>query len=185
MDKASKKQHASNRSAADKNVAASASSEQSGMQSSVHNAQPARRNWGGARAGSGGGPRLNKYLGSLKHEVLTYRQRYGKMPLDHLMNALNEECPPKAKGEKEVDYLHRQVQWLKRQDWAAVQAAPFMHAKLASIEITATGPEPVKQEVDLSLLNREELVQLKGLVTKARKKESTEITLGEDQYHEA
>lgn len=123
-------------------------------------------NWGGSRRGAGyrhGNP--GGSVNSLKHEVLTYRAKYDCLPLDYMLKILNEE--------KETD---------ERRMWAAEHAAPYLHAKLASIEVTSSG-ETVKHPVDLTKLTDKELDQLETLVNKASKTPE-EVTLDETQYHE-
>jgi hypothetical protein len=126
-----------------------------------------KSNWGGSRRGAGfrHGP-VGGSVNSLKHEVLTYRNKYDCMPLDYMLKVLNEE--------QETD---------ERRQWAAEHAAPYMHAKLASIEISSADNGPVKHEVDLAKLSDKELDQLEALVVKASKP-AEEMTLDDADYHE-
>lgn len=146
-----------------------------------------RRN-GGARPGAGRKPgSLGKgaHISSLKNEVLHFRQKYGRIPLDHMLRVLNTDCTPQGENEEPEAYRRRLRHIEDRQDWAAQAAAPFMHAKLASIEIVAGGA-PVQQEVDLTKLDNNELDQLERLVNKAAKHPelAPPIDLDESQYHE-
>lgn len=140
---------------------------------------------GGYRPNAGRPPGKGESVSSLKNEVLHYRRRYKRMPLEHLMNALNDECSPKRNKETEAEFFARQAKWRGRQDWAAVQAAPFMHAKLASVEIV-TGGQPVQHPVDLKKLTPEELDTMEALVRKAsiNPEDMRAIELDESQYHE-
>jgi hypothetical protein len=170
------------------------------------------RGWGGRRDGAGNNHKIGQFQGgtvnSLKNEVLTLRSKYGKMPLDHMLKVLNNDdfpdppTPPKLpparatdKERKEYEsaakkyevallkYEKARAHFIARQDWAAEHAAPYLHARLASIEITAPGPA-VRREVDLTKLTNEELNNLEALVVKASKEPVEEVTLDEDQYHE-
>lgn len=163
----------------------SETSTQAGSTSTTGTAVVERR--GGYRPGAGRkvGSRPGQNIHTLKNEVLHYRNKYKKMPLDHLLHVLNENAPDKIKGEKDLDYIKRFVRWQNRVDWAAVQSAPFMHAKLASVEIVDNG-KSVQQPVDLKKLTPEELDTMEALVRKAsiNPDDAQEIELDETEYHE-
>ena len=152
-------------------------SELPSAKSVVHNTH------GGARAGAGNHHRIAQGVHSLKNEVLTLRAKYGVMPLDHMMQVLNADKPAKVQGEDTQAYLARLARHEARQDWASAAAAPFMHHKLASIEIV-TSDQPVQHEVDLTKLDDKELDMLGKLVNKASKNPDAAMTLDESQYHE-
>lgn len=133
---------------------------------------------GGARANAGGGPRRVE-VRSLKNEVLYLRAKYKKMPLNHLLEILNNKPPPRIQDEDAQPYLARRKAHQARQDWAAQTAAPFMHHRLSAIEISGPDGGPIHQKVDITKLTGEELDALEKLVRKA-----SIVTLDEDQYHE-
>jgi hypothetical protein len=144
-------------------------------------------NWGGARRRT-----RAVTINSLKNEVLTLRSKYGVMPLDHMLKALNQPLPDipenidlkDADAVKERDRLIvERKEIIGRQDWAAEHAAPYLHAKLASIEVTTAGRDPVKHPVDLRKLSDKELDALETLVNKATMTPE-EVTLDESQYTE-
>jgi hypothetical protein len=149
-------------------------------------------NWGGARPKSG--RRRGGSLGQLQYDCLSYRKKYGVMPVDHMLKILNEPLPDipdlsetatKEEKEKRNDLLRERRQLQRRQDWAAVNAAPYMHQKLAQVEVIQQDDHE-HPEVDLSKLAPEELDALEALVIKASEvpPEDLELTLDEDQYHE-
>lgn len=148
-----------------------------------------KNGWGGARRGAGNSHVLGGGVNSLKNEVLTLRAKYKKMPLDHMLKVLNTdppELPKKTKAnaaEYELLVMERES-IIARQDWAATAAAPYMHAKLASIEVSvAEGGSPVRHEVDLTKLSEDELDHLETLVNKATA-DPKEVTLDDGDYHE-
>jgi hypothetical protein len=120
---------------------------------------------GGQRIGSGRPRVLAPGVRDLRNDVYRLRERWGIMPLDYMLKVLNTE--------KETD---------ERKMWACEHAAPYLHSKLASIEIVQ-GEAPVRHEVDLTKLSMKELDQLEALVDKASKK-TDEITLDDTQYNE-
>lgn len=145
--------------------------------------QPVKGKWGGARRGAGKHYPIAAGVRSLKNEVLTLRAKYGVMPLDYMLSVLNQEPPTRERNETDKDYLKRLARFEGRKDWAAMQAAPYLHHKLASIEITVPEGGAAKHDVDLTKLSDKELDQLESLVYKASKQSST-LTLDEDQYYE-
>lgn len=121
---------------------------------------------GGYRNGAGRKRAVspNLTVRDLRHDVFRMREKWGIMPLDYMLQVLNTE--------KETD---------ERKQWAAEHAAPFLHSKLASIEIVQSNT-PIRHEVDLTKLSNAELDQLEALVGKAAKTPD-EVTLDDTQYH--
>lgn len=99
---------------------------------------------GGARPGAGkkDGPRYQKRLRS-------FRERYPVFPLEYLMDVLNTEEAPAEERFR-----------------AAVQAAPFVHPRLAAIQIQQLA-EP-QHSLDLTKLTDEELIFFERILAKAQ-----------------
>lgn len=98
---------------------------------------------GGARPGAGkkDGPRYQKRLRS-------FRERYPVFPLEHLMDVLNSDAPAEERFR------------------AAVQAAPYVHPRLAAIQIQQL-QEP-QHSLDLTKLTDEELIFFERILAKAQ-----------------
>lgn len=96
----------------------------------------------------GGRPKgsLNKrtYL-TVEH----YRENFDVLPLDYLLGILNDSRATKS-----------------RKFDAARAAAPYLHSRLSSTELTGKGGGPVQWGIDLSKLNDEELSVLERLMAK-------------------
>jgi hypothetical protein len=76
------------------------------------------------------------------------RTTYDILPLDHMLNILNDEQEP-----------------AERRDRMAMAAAPYVHSRLTATEITGAERGPVKYSVDLKKLSNEQLVQLERIMT--------------------
>ena len=73
----------------------------------------------------------------------------GEMPLAYMLRVMRDESVPMA-GRME----------------AAARAAPYCHAKLANVEITAA--VQVEQPIDFSMLDAEERQQLRAMLERRR-----------------
>jgi hypothetical protein len=73
----------------------------------------------------------------------------GEMPLAYMLRVMRDESVPMA-GRME----------------AAARAAPYCHAKLATVELTAE--VQVEQPIDFSMLNAEERAQLRAMFKRLR-----------------
>ena len=93
----------------------------------------------GERRGGGQKGTLNKRTA----EILAEIEAGGEMPLAYMLRVMRDESVPMA-GRME----------------AAARAAPYCHAKLANVELTAA--VQVEQPIDFSMLNAEERQQLRA-----------------------
>lgn len=137
---------------------------------------------GGARPGAGrpkGIPNKPRTYTSLRGEVVTMRYRYEVMPLDHLMKIINTVCVQR-RGESAEDYAARVKEHHYRQDAAAKAAAPYMHYRLASVELSNRDGEPTRHQIDLTRLSDEELATLQKLTRKAEV--TSTVDLGQTDY---
>ena len=157
---------------------------------------PAPRQNGGARENAGrpkGIGNKSRLYPTLRGEPISLRQEFSTTPLRHLLEIINtpyEQYAPKPQkriGESDDKFKRRKAKWaLKRhayelrQDAAAKTAAPFMHYRLASIELTGKEAEPQKRALDLDRLNDTEMDLLEKLMRKADL--NAEITLSTHQY---
>ena len=92
---------------------------------------------GGARKGAGRPPGA----ATKRSEKIANRlaQECKKTPLEHMLDVLNEDPADLRKqftNEEitEAEYLLLLKDMIQRKDWAAQQAAPYIHPRLASIE---------------------------------------------------
>lgn len=140
---------------------------------------------GGARPGAGrpkGVPNKLRIIPSLKGEPMAMRQRYEVMPLDHMLKVINTVCVQK-RDENDEQFAKRCEMHKIRQDAAARAAAPFMHYRLASIEVSGKDGEPIKHQVDLSRLSDDELVTLQRLTRKAELNADPLTIDNDDDYY--
>ncbi len=98
-----------------------------------------RRNWGGRRT-------AGKHTDETSR-ALSLRQRFAIMPLDYLLGVLNN-----AKESKRMRFE------------AAKAAAPFVHPRLAAIQVTAKR----RYALDVTKLTEDELAMLERIMLKAQ-----------------
>lgn len=130
---------------------------------------------GGRRPGAGRRPAPRLDAGSL-------RMRFPIWPIEHLLEVLNEpklQLPkfPQAITEQTIaQYKSELADYVRQRNEkmdAAGKAAPFLHPRLAAIDITQK-PQ-VRHKLDLTKLSDEELKQLEHITVKAQ------MTFIEDQ----
>jgi hypothetical protein len=108
---------------------------------------------------------MNEQLRTLRNEALSMRQRFAKMPLDHMLEILNDESQPLA--------MRNEMAW---------RAAPYLHTKLASIELIKTdGDQKQQQTIDCTRLSESELADLERLLLKGQP--ATVTTLQPTEWH--
>jgi hypothetical protein len=73
----------------------------------------------------------------------------GEMPLAYMLRVMRDESVPRAERME-----------------AAAKAAPYCHAKLANVELTAA--VQVEQPIDFSMLDTEERQQLRAMLERRR-----------------
>ena len=83
-------------------------------------------------------------------DAKSLRERYPVWPLEHLLDVLNDPQATNA-----------------RKDEAAKAAAPYLHPRLAAIDIN-NRPAQVRHKLDLTKLADEELEQLERITVKAQ-----------------
>jgi len=99
----------------------------------------------GERRGGGQKGTLNKRTA----EILAEIEAGGEMPLAYMLRVMRDESLPMA-GRME----------------AAARAAPYCHAKLANVELTAA--VQVEHPIDFSMLDAEERQQLRAMLERRR-----------------
>jgi hypothetical protein len=131
---------------------------------------------GGRRPGAGRPPVRHRL------DAVSLRERFPVWPIEHMLEVLNEprlQLPnfPQQITEQTIakynsehaDYVRQRTEKLD----AAKGAAPFLHPRLAAIDITQK-PQ-VRHKLDLTKLSDEELKQLEHITVKAQ------MTFVEDQ----
>lgn len=131
---------------------------------------------GGKRPGAGrpkGIPYAESRPGANRNKSL--RERYPVWPLEHMLSVLNQPdvIVPKKNGKngKEIENLEElKVQAEKvaaaKMD-AAKAAAPYLHPRLAQVDINSTNRQ-VKHSLDLSKMTDEELAFFERIVAKTQ-----------------
>jgi hypothetical protein len=141
---------------------------------------PQKKNgWGGARPGSGkqrGHPTMRK-------EILQFRDKYPLLPVEYFLQVLNERVQEvDDKNKKVFDSEGKPVYKKFSHDEkmkAAEDAAPYVHCRLASIEVSGPDGGPVKHAFDLTKLSDEELAAFEKIAAKAQI-----LTLSKSEYDE-
>lgn len=88
---------------------------------------------GGKRPGAGRKAGVqNKVNKDLRERILAS----GKSPLEFLVDLMREPMPVRGHDENILTYLKRVELWDRNRVLGAKEAAPFIHAKLSSIEVT-------------------------------------------------
>ena len=134
--------------------------------------QPDGRLQNGGRRPGAGRPAGTPYR--RLQDVLSLRERFPIWPIEYFLTVLNApdikvpKHPPVNENLRER--YHKQVaaaaaQRAEKME-AARNAAPFLHPKLASIDVT-TKPQ-VRHKLDLTKLSDEELAQLEHITAKAQ-----------------
>lgn len=104
---------------------------------------------GGARPGAGRKPGT-PYRSSIQG-AKSLRERFPVFPLEYMLNVIND---PTASHE--------------RKDYIARAAAPYVHPRLASVDINNI-PKPEQHNIDLTKLSDEELALFTRLVAKGQR----------------
>ena len=103
----------------------------------------------GSAPGERRGGRQKGTLNKRTVEMLAEIEAGGEMPLAYMLRVMRDESVPMA-GRME----------------AAAKAAPYCHAKLANVELTAA--VQVEQPIDFSMLDAEERAQLRAMLERRR-----------------
>ena len=103
----------------------------------------------GSAPGERRGGRQKGTLNERTAEMLAEIEAGGEMPLAFMLRVMRDESVPMA-GRME----------------AAARAAPYCHAKLANVELTAA--VQVEQPIDFSMLDTEERQQLRAMLERRR-----------------
>ena len=103
----------------------------------------------GSAPGERRGGRQKGTLNKRTAEMLAEIEAGGEMPLAYMLRVMRDESVPMA-GRME----------------AAARAAPYCHAKLANVELTAA--VQVEQPIDFSMLDAEERQQLRAMLERRR-----------------
>jgi len=103
----------------------------------------------GSAPGERRGGRQKGTLNKRTAEMLAEIEAGGEMPLAFMLRVMRDESVPMA-GRME----------------AAARAAPYCHAKLANVELTAA--VQVEQPIDFSMLDAEERQQLRAMLERRR-----------------
>ena len=104
------------------------------------------KNKGGARPGAG--RKIGSRSGRAIIEAESLCEKYPVMPLDYMLQVLNDDKQSKS-----------------RRDAMAKAAAPYIHARLAAVEVK--DPEP-RHSIDLTKLDDDELAYMERIVAKAQ-----------------
>ena len=113
----------------------------------------------GSAPGERRGGRQKGTLNKRTVEMLAEIEAGGEMPLAYMLRVMRDESVPMA-GRME----------------AAARAAPYCHAKLANVELTAA--VQVEQPIDFSMLDTEERQQLRAMLE--RRRGPVPVRLGDD-----
>ena len=103
----------------------------------------------GSAPGERRGGRQKGTLNKRTAEMLAEIEAGGEMPLAYMLRVMRDESVPMA-GRME----------------AAARAAPYCHAKLANVALTAA--VQVEQPIDFSMLDSEERQQLRAMLERRR-----------------
>ena len=105
---------------------------------------------GGKRTGAGRKPgSKNRVATRVREHALALAAKGDIMPLDFLLNVMRAEEPVMQPNEPPLVYLGRLKRWDEDRLEAAKAAAPYCHARLATVEHTGADGQPwvVKHEV--------------------------------------
>jgi hypothetical protein len=135
-----------------------------------------KKQWGGRRPGAGRIPTRHRL------DAVSLRGRFPVWPIEHMLEVLNEpnllppEFPEQITEQATAKYNNDHADYVRQRNEkmeAARSAAPFLHPRLAALDITAK-PQ-VRHKLDLTKLSDEELKQLEHITVKAQ------MTFIEDQ----
>ncbi len=138
-------------------------------------------NWGGPRPGQLGRP---KGIPNPRRDILDFRRRFPVFPVEYFLMVLNDKLPvlAKVKGhnqpkkDKNGNIIYRKFNHEEKME-AAKNAAPYLHPRLAAVELSGPEGGPVKHSIDVTKLSDEELNQFERLLAK-----SQIITLNQEEY---
>lgn len=151
---------------------------------------------GGRRVG-GGRPKGSNAGTSRGNKVMNLRQRFPKMPIEHMLGVLNEpdiQVPEalaasvNSKNKEEATAAQAEISEIKedilrqiaRKDDMAKSAAPYIHPRLSSLQVRDERRAD-KSAFDLSKLSNEELVLFELLAAKMQFQQMpTELLEGDD-----
>jgi hypothetical protein len=89
------------------------------------------------------------------------------MPLEHMLSIINKPDMPLTKKSSEEEKTKAR-ELTQRKDDMARAAAPYVHARLAAIEINGGIKHEIKHSLDLTKLSDEELLVLERIFSKAQ-----------------
>ncbi len=90
-----------------------------------------------------------------KKSALTIRTRAmaeriiasGIAPLEHMITLMREPKPERLKDETLAAYEFRVIAWRTQGFEAAKAAAPYLHPRLAAVEHSGTGGDPIEHSI--------------------------------------
>jgi hypothetical protein len=85
-------------------------------------------------------------------ELVALRERFAMMPLDYMLKVVNA---PRNEASN------------ARRDKMAKAAAPYLHPRIAAVEVTGEEPDPEEYSIDLEKLTTEELTAFQHMMAKA------------------
>lgn len=110
---------------------------------------------GGARPGAGRKPGPAGFQHKQTHRVVSLRDRFQSMPLEHMLCVMNNIDPDTQEP--------KQYPMTMRNEMAA-KAAPFLHPKLSNVNLQARQ----KYSVDVDKLTDAELIEFERLLLKCQ-----------------
>ncbi len=104
---------------------------------------------GGKRVGAG-----------RKKSALTIRTRAmaeqiiasGIAPLEHLITLMREAKPLRGRNESDANYALRVQSWKDQGFEAAKAAAPYIHPRLAALEHSGSGGDPIEHSITVEFV---------------------------------
>ena len=105
------------------------------------------KNLGGRPKGS-----RSKATAAIKDHVLQLMASGMELPLDFLLRTMRLREPFHREGESSLDFSTRYQAWDRRTLAAAQAAAPFCHAKLASVEHTGKDGGPINHHLTIEIV---------------------------------
>lgn len=76
----------------------------------------------------------------------------GITPLEYMFQVLRQPEVEQMEGEEPVDYLKRLLVQEEQRRWAAVSAAPFVHARLANVQVKEDPDQFKQKHEDMDLM---------------------------------
>lgn len=105
------------------------------------------KNLGGRPKGS-----RSKATAAIKDHVVELMKSGAEMPLDFLLRTMRMEEPKRRLDESSLDFCTRYQAWDRRTLAAAQAAAPFCHARLASVEHTGKDGGPISHHLTVEFV---------------------------------